>query len=317
MANQFLLYDTSVAQWINDTFATLITGKGFNLTVGTPDRAFAEYVTPTGTTPRDGRPPLPRVALTIEDPERDEQRFNSNTIRLLGYADATGNKIRRANYPVPVRLPYTLNFWTEYYREMNLFEQALLQAFRFNYIYLPIDIDSISPAPVYGTKNVGIFSDGGIVNTGDLEPGSRERNYRRTFNFHMKAWLWDFNFQDAYSVKEFEFRYYSDEALTQLLEVSSTPKREVLVAGVNGVDDSFGPVTTARTPIIQNTFLIDATIGGTNFRGRDDGSGTIIDPVDSVVSGTVNYVTGDVSVSFTSPPDAGTDITCAYFTTID
>lgn len=317
--NQLLMYDSAVSQWVLDKFSFCIPNKTFNLMVGTPDRAFAEYVTPTTTTPRDGKPPLPRAALTIEDPERDPQRFNSNTIRKLGYVDpATRLELRRANYPLSIRLPYTLNFWTEYYREMNLFEQQLMQLFRFNYLNLRVDLDSISPAAVYGQKDIELYLDGDIANSGDLEPGQVERIYRRTVNIHLNAWLWDYAFDKAYTLREVEVEFWdSSRDPNLLLEVVSTPKRETLISGVDGTTLIFGPVDTARIPIIANTFLVDAMVGGNNIRGRDDGSGSIIDPINSGVTGTVDYVGGEVNLTYSSPPDAGTDITAAYFTSED
>lgn len=314
--NQFLLYDTAVTEWINNNFKGCVPAKSFTLMTGTPDRAFAEYITVTGTTPRDGKPPLPRMALTIEDPELEPERFNPNVIRKLGYADPnTEYEIRRANYPTPVRLPYTINFWTEYYREMDLFKQQILQLFRFQYLTIRVDIDSVSPVKIYGEKDIELYIDGALINTGDVEPGNKERILRRTLQVHLKAWLWDFNIAKAYSVKEFEFQYFdSNRDPAQLLEVSSTPQRETLDLSPDGSDTSFGPVNTLRTPIVEATLLVDATVGGSNIRGRDDGDGNIFDPVSGGVMGSVDYFTGEISLTYVNPPDNGTEITAAFFT---
>ncbi|MCG8433069.1 MAG: hypothetical protein MJA83_03430, partial [Gammaproteobacteria bacterium] len=225
--------------------------------------------------------------------------------------------LNRANYPVPIRIPYTLNFWTEYRREMNLFKQQLLTLFKRQYTSVVVDLDSISPYPVYGMKEIVMYQDGPIAITGDIEPGNEERDLRRTFPFYMDAWLWDFNFGTAFPVKEFVLEIYSDRDLTQLLETKSTPQSQVLVAGVNGVQTAFGPVFVNPNclPVIENTFLIDATIGGNFVRGRDDGSGNLSDSGGLISSGSVNYSTGEVSITYTTPPDAGTDITVKYFTT--
>lgn len=314
--NQFLLYDTAIANWATNNFMGCIANKTFTLLIGTPDRAFAEFVTVTGTTPRDGRPPVPRMAITIEDPERDPNRFNSNVIRKLGYVDSTQYEIRRANYPIPVRLPYTLNFWSEYYREMGLYKQQVLQLFRFNYLNIKVNIDSISPTPVYGEKNIELYSDGALLNTGDVEPGAGERIIRRTMNVYLNAWLWDFNFEESPSLKEMEFEICDsnrDPAL--LLDTIRTPHRETLNLTPDGSQTTFGPVSTFRTPIIEGTFLVDATVGGSNIRGRDDTSGNIFDPVSAGVTGTVDYTTGVVNLTYTNPPDNGSEITAGFFTT--
>src|SRR5690606_698226 len=174
-----------------DTFGTCVAlPKEVHFTVGTPDRAFAEYVTPTGLAP-DGRPPVPRVALTVGDWEIDDERHNPNVIRKLGYSDANKTHIRRAYYPVPVNIHYTLNFWTEYAREMNQFVMAVMQQFKSQVTYITVDIDSISPiAGLYGSKAIGLYKEGSVSDTGNLEPGGEERIFRKTFPFFMKAWLW-------------------------------------------------------------------------------------------------------------------------------
>lgn len=310
--NQFLLYDEAVSAWAHLNFGSII-NEPTHFTVGTPDLGFGEYVTPTTTTPRDGRPPLPRCAITLEDPVLDPTRFNPNVIRKLGYASNDRLRLKRAFYPVPVNLPYTINFWTEKYREMNLFEQKLLKLFKFQYLQILVDIDSISPIPVYGKKFIELYAEGAITNTGVLETHHDERYIRRTFSFRAQAWLWDLDFIDTYVLKEVELKTYRDKNLTLLFEVKSTPQREPLADG-DGSTLVFGPLLPIRQPIIQGTLLVDAVVGGQVVRGRDDGNGTILDPVSSGVTGTVNYTTGEINLTYVSAPDAGTKITAAFYT---
>jgi len=313
--NQFLLYDTAVADWATLNFGSILSDPTY-LTVGTPDRAFAEYVTPTTRTPREGRPPLPRCAITLEDPVLEPERFNPNIIRKLGYASSNRSSIRRAYYPVPVKLPYTINFWTEKYREMNLFEQVLLKVFKFNYLQILVDIDSISPIPVYGKKYIELYAEGAVANTGDLEPSKGERYLRRTFNFHAKAWIWDLDIGESYSLKEVQVETYRDANLSLLFEVVRTPHRSTLVTLVNGVDTTFGPVSTDRKPIIPGTFLVDATVSSILVRGIDNGQGVIVDHATGIVSGTVDYSSGSVQLVYSSPPTAGTLITTSFYTSL-
>jgi hypothetical protein len=177
-----------------------------------------------------------------------------------------------------------------------------------------VDIDAISPIPVYGKKFIELYQDSGILNTGEVEPGKDERILRRTFNFHAKAWIWDLEFDEAYSLKEVEVQTYRDQNLTLLFEVVRTPQRETIVGSVDGIQTSFGPVAPARLPIIQNTLLVDAVVGGVTIRGRDNGLGSIVDPVSSGVTGTVVYSTGVINLLFSNPPDAGTNITAGFYT---
>lgn len=309
MPNQILLYDTSVKSFIETELGSLLAGKTFTLMTDTPDRAFAEYVTPTGIAP-DGRPPLPRGGLVLGDPELDPERFNPNKLRLLGY-NTDRNAIRQANYPVSVRIPYSLNLWTEYRAEMVVYMQRILQLFNPQYHYIDVDLDSISPEPVYGTKKLGLFAEGGLTETGDLEPGNKERIERRTFDFHMKAWIWDYGFVEKKIVRDVEVQWWDDEN-SVLLEVQQVPGRQTLAGAVPPQVTYSG--TVDLLPIIENTFLIDATVGGSVVRGFDDGAGSIVGT--GIVSGSVNYTTGDVSITYSSPPDAGTLITVGYFTVV-
>lgn len=312
--NQILLYDSMVANWVVNNFTTEVDSKDLAVLIGTPDRAFAEYVS-LNQEIRDGRLPVPRCAITCEDPENDPERYNAGTLRMLGYTDAAKSAIRRAQYPVPVNLPYTINFWSEYYREMNLYEQKMLTQFRSRgYLYLTADIDSISPTPVYGSKLIGLYNDSGLINTGDVEPGTGERILRRTINVHLNAWLWDLDFETAYTLREVELRSYDDDFDPEVfLSVANGPQREVLDVSPDGILQVFA-ATTKRTPIVEQTFLVDAVVGGTTIRGRDNGLGAISDPVSSQVTGTVDYSTGAVSLTYAIAPDAGSEITAGFFT---
>ncbi len=311
MPDQLLLYDNSVKSWINTQFGSLVSGKTMHLMIGTPDRAFAQYVTPTGVDP-DGRPPMPRIALTIEDPEGDPERYNNAKIRKLGYSDANYNKLRNANYPTPIRIPYTLNFWTEYKHEMSLYIQKVLNIFRSQHTSITVNIDLVDPLNVYGSKLIELYADSGLMNTGDLEPGTKERILRRTFNFHMNAWLWDLDFIETRTAKEFEFqlRDYDSE---DLLEMNSFPNTRVLWSG-DGTTTTFGPTVLhpQLIPIIKRTLILDATIGSEDSRSFDNGLGAILG--DDITTATVDYTTGAITVEFATAPDNLTDINIAYFT---
>lgn len=316
MPDQILLYDTAVRQWVLDIFENIVAGKDFYLMVGTPDRGFAEYVTPSGSAPM-GRAPLPRAALTLGDPEIDDSRHNPNVLRKLGYSANNPLQIRRANYPTAINLRYTLNFWCEYIREMNLYMATLLEQFRSQVKYIKVDLDTISPEPgIYGIKDVGLYKEGSIVDTGSIEPGGNERVLRRTFDFHLKAWLWDLNVTTKPEVREFGVEWYRDKDLSLLLRSASTPQRDRNLFTGDGSEVSFSG-TLFRTPVVEKTFLLDVIIDGTPVRVRDDGDGTLIDPNNNVVSGVIDYETGEIEITFTVAPDDQTEMSAAYYNTID
>jgi len=63
------------------------------------------------------------------------------------------------------------------------------------------------------------------------------------------------------------------------------------------------------TPIGPGTVKVHYTIGGTTYSVTDDGTGNISD---DNVTGTINYDTGDVNLTFTTAPDTETNITVDY-----
>ncbi len=310
MADQLLMYDTAVSEWITTNFDGLIATKTLRKLIGTPDRAFAEYVTPTGLDP-DGVAELPRVALTVEDFEIDPLRFSPAKLRFLGYTDAEKLKLWQAKHPTPINLMYTLNFWTEYKREMNLLVQALAVLFRSGRCPITVDIDTVDSNNVYGSKILHMVREGGIVNTGNIpEPGREETELRRTFNFYLEGWLWDLDVTESYIVKQVELniRDYDSE---DLLEIARTPKQRMIWEG-DGSEVSFGPTAVPFLPIVARTLIIDATIGGDNNRIHDDGVGGLLGS--GFASGSVNYVTGEVTIEYDVAPDNDTDVTVAYYT---
>jgi hypothetical protein len=62
----------------------------------------------------------------------------------------------------------------------------------------------------------------------------------------------------------------------------------------------YGPVRKRTVEII---------LEGTNIRAIDDGSGTLLGVG---LSGTINYQTGDFTLSFTADPGAGKEILASY-----
>jgi hypothetical protein len=322
MPNQFLMYDTAILNWVTAEFKNLLVGRGGTfpdkpgyVLIGTPDRAYSEYVTPVPIDP-DGVPPLPRIAITIEDFERNEELFNIGTLRKLGWADdTTKTHIRRAEYPLSINQFYTINFWTEYHHEMQLFVQKVYELFRHPYVYIPVDINSISPAPVtdaYETYNIGVHLEGPVSDTGDVEPGNQERIMRRTWSIRFASWLWDYNFLTAGVLKDVEMQFYGDRDLTQIIETYSIPRKYNLFVGTGAQVTFSGNLDGDILPVIENTFILDSELGGESKRVFDDGAGNLIG--DEVSSGTIDYDTGAVAITYVNPPDAG-DITTTYYTT--
>ncbi len=67
--------------------------------------------------------------------------------------------------------------------------------------------------------------------------------------------------------------------------------------------------TCSKHPVKPNSVTVHYTIGGNGYTATDDGDGNISG---TNCSGTINYETGEVSLTFSSAPDNGTSITIDY-----
>ncbi len=76
----------------------------------------------------------------------------------------------------------------------------------------------------------------------------------------------------------------------------------------DGTTTSF-TYTTQEIPITPNSITVTYTIGGTQYQAQDDGKGNI---TDTNLTGTVNYQTGEITLTFNTAPDNSTDITITY-----
>lgn len=313
MIDQFIAYDAMLLNWLRTVFNPCFDTKTPVVQMAQKDRAFAETDTPTPLAPA-GRPALPRVTLTNGDPQQYTEYFNPNRIRKLGYSDTTRNKIRSARYPKPVTLPYQLNIWTEYQREMNRCMQAFWDVLPGGqFIYLPFDVDAIAPFPCYGIKDVGLFAEGGFTDTGKLEPGKDERYLRRSINLTTRAWIWDFGVINRPVILDTQLEFYDKDSLA-LLEKASNPRRYELYTA-DGVETHYGPIVGPAAPIVPGTFFVDAVIGGDTVRARDNGTtGALIGfgTYEGLFTGSVDYDTATIDVQYTSPPDVSTKVIAGY-----
>ena len=90
-----------------------------------------------------------------------------------------------------------------------------------------------------------------------------------------------------------------------------TPAQAIGSGGGSTVT-SFSYATPAPyLPITASGVSISYTIGGTVYTATDNGSGAI---TGTDLSGTVNYTTGAISLTYTTGPDSGTAITLAAYT---
>ena len=95
-------------------------------------------------------------------------------------------------------------------------------------------------------------------------------------------------------------------------KISNTASSPVVSGEVIGTGDgtttSFSD-TLAHPKVYPGTLTVHYTISSTDYTATDDGNGNISG---TDCSGTINYDTGAISLTFTTAPDNGTNITADY-----
>jgi hypothetical protein len=307
LIDQVILYDQALITWINNTLPPLLKGRTTQLLVATARKAYAEAT--TGQVAENETLTFPRIALTKTGKINNPSRFNSNRVRRLGWCDDTKrSRIRSARFPAPMDITYQVDLWTRFVSEMNIWEQQLMLEFAPQHIVLDVRIDDVWQEKLYS-----VFLEGDIGDTSDLEPAEGERAIRRTMSLRAEAWVFDQNYVAPGIVKAFEFRWldYDDYPAETEFDRTFLPPVEKIGEG-DGNQTAFGPLTVERPPVLENTVIISTVIGGTGEHVQDDSNGNLYG--DRVASGTINYTTGEISITFTAAPDAGEDINITYFT---
>jgi hypothetical protein len=80
----------------------------------------------------------------------------------------------------------------------------------------------------------------------------------------------------------------------------------------NGAIMAFGPASLTYGPIYPNSVQVHYEIAGVHYVAYDDGAGNLVGT--RITSGTINYVTRSVSITFNAPPNNGQAITFDYQT---
>jgi hypothetical protein len=188
---------------------------------------------------------------------------------------------------------------------MNLWERFIFEAFAPQYLYL-----RIRPNDVFGWKIYIVFLDGPIRNNSDLEPGEGEREIRKTVTLRAECWFFPDTFELPYVVKRIEAGIYDYEQPSTQYDRSFLPPLETLALG-NGAQTHFTG-TLQRPPVLPHTPILQTVITGTTEIVADNGSGGWVG--ERVLSGSLDYASGNYSITFKAPPGLNEPITITYFT---
>lgn len=293
--DQILLHDERLISWLQSDF-DMLPGKSVQYLYSTPHRAYAEVS--SGQLVTQEMLKYPRITISRGPHVNDPMRHNSNTIRKLGWADDEQRALIRAEYPAPTNISYQIDFWCEFVREMNLWEQKLLWQFRPQYKYFTINID-----PIWDDKKFCTFLESGLDSSGNEDgPGMEGRALHRIAGLRAESWLYDQEYQSINAVRRIDIEVY-DYVTEQHIETYVLKQNNLDLYTTVGGQTVFTGNSVDFAPIIENTFLLTATIGGIKVAALDDGNGNLIGP--SVSSGTIDYNTGAVAITYTTAPDAG------------
>lgn len=251
---------------------------------------------------------LPRITITKLDSVNDPARFNSNKIRRLGWDGTQHKSIKSGRFPAPVNFEYQIDFWTKKVTEMNLWEQKVLWDFAPQYIYL-----QIRPDDVWQNKQFIVFLASGVTDNSEYEPGAdSDRAIRKTITLRAEARVYDQELSVVPVVKRFELQWLEYDS-GDLFDRQFLPPLELIATGDGGTS-VFGPIILPRKPVLKYTVVVQTIINATNELAQDNGSGVILG---TRTTGSIDYATGVINLTFSAPPDVGAPITTTFFTDVE
>jgi len=114
---------------------------------------------------------------------------------------------------------------------------------------------------------------------------------------------------DDYEIPNDRTLVITDETNTDFPKTANNQYTGENIGTGDGSQTSFSD-TLEHPPVKKNSVTVHYTIGGTDYEGQDDGNGNITGT--HISSGSIDYETGDISLTFDTAPDNGTAITCDY-----
>lgn len=299
MKSNIQQYDEALLDWVEEDLVPAIPDKPLQILFAPPDRAYAERVDGRYVVPEQLR--LPRVTLARLDFEFADVRYCHAGLRKAGYVSDAKLAINTAGYPIPINIPYQLSWWVEYETEAQALYVTFMRAFRDRILHRTVFINQL-----FQNKIIPYFMEATVSNETNPEPGNEFREIRYVAPLRCEGWIFDDTPVEVKTVREIiaEVRDLDTSTLWSQSRVV-TPQ---LIGEGTGLQTDF--TATLNAPVMKPSVVVFSVVSGSEVRGFDDGDAGAI--TGDGVSGTIDYVTGSLSISFTSPPDVGAGVYVEY-----
>jgi hypothetical protein len=270
----------------------------------------------------------PMISLTVgtmvPDPTRRQfSKVQSHYRTGRIYIDEERKTLYSHPWPIPVTIPYQIDIYTKTRQDLRLLETALMCRFK--------DTDQTylkARFPGYGELFLRLKWDRSD-DTSELETGEKERELRKTVSTTMDGWIFlqpikqrtiqnghvvliDAGSQtqeappDGNLLEDTAFmNWYND---FDHYHFSSSRK---FFCTPNPSGSNSGPFTISISPVpllTGSTTSLVFTIGGVQYTETAIGTGAFTNLNAKIAASNVNYTTGAVTVTFTTPPDFGTKV---------
>lgn len=268
-----------------------------------PNRAM--MVEKTTTQNSAERPLLPRISIyRLGAYTFPSSHWKTTKVRRLGWARAQFQKrlkIRQAKHPLPVRIPYQIDIWTETMREADLLIQYLvfLQGTSSEWL-------EIWAGDPWGWKVASLNFEGQVSDNTNLEALGRHDPVliRKTIPFRIEGWVFDPFVQETDLARFFRVRVYDAATEAWMSDIYFPPRRSA--GDGDGVETTF---TVAAGYALQeySVYVLTTLNGDVAFAAYDDGNGGW-----STGTGSITYATGDLTITLPSPAKAGETVWVGY-----
>lgn len=120
---------------------------------------------------------------------------------------------------------------------------------------------------------------------------------------------------DCVFVSAFDKLWIADGGILKYYDGTTFGTVEDFIYKYQNIGAGDGTTTTftavlQEVPVTPNSVSVEYTIGGVSYTSHDDGNGNISGAY--ISSGSINYQSGDISITFSTAPDNGTNIRVRY-----